>query len=83
MEISIINRRGLRFSNELDQKWGIALGRNTKPYSESSFWPYITRRESSFTGLTPPLSAIADETANTNPITTNYINNFSLFFPPS
>ena len=40
--------KSLRFSKDLDQKWGIALGRSIKRKDESSFWPYITRRKSSF-----------------------------------
>ena len=36
--------RSLRFSASDTQTWGIALGRIVPRNSETSFWPYITRR---------------------------------------
>ena len=40
--------KSLRFSKDEVQQWGIALGRSINRKSETSFWPYITRRQSSF-----------------------------------
>jgi hypothetical protein len=40
--------KSLRFPEQEKQTWGIALGRSIVRNNESSYWPYITRRESSF-----------------------------------
>jgi hypothetical protein len=36
--------RSLRFPNETQQFWGVALGRLILRKNELSFWPYVTRR---------------------------------------
>jgi len=40
--------KSLRFRNALEQQWGVALGRIIPRATETSFWPYITRRINSF-----------------------------------
>ncbi|MEO8097027.1 MAG: DUF5916 domain-containing protein [Acidobacteriota bacterium] len=40
--------KSLRFLNEESQTWGIALGRSITRANERAFWPYITRRQTSF-----------------------------------
>ena len=40
--------KNLRFSNAVDQTWGIALGRYIPANSESSYWPYLTSRVNGF-----------------------------------
>ncbi len=40
--------RSLRFPDAPSQTWGIALGRIVPQRNETAFWPYITRRISSF-----------------------------------
>lgn len=40
--------KSLRFSKDLEQKWGVALGRKIERSNESAFWPFITSRQSSF-----------------------------------
>ena len=40
--------KSLRFSSADKQRWGIALGRTIVRNSENSFWPFITKRQSSF-----------------------------------
>lgn len=40
--------KSLRFKNEREQTWGIALGRIITRSNETSFWPSITRRIASF-----------------------------------
>ena len=40
--------KSLRFKNEREQTWGIALGRTITRSNETTFWPFITRRIASF-----------------------------------
>ena len=40
--------KSIRFPKEEKQTWGIALGRTIDRKNESSYWPFITRSESSF-----------------------------------
>ena len=40
--------KSLRFSNQPTQTWGIAVARTVPRFNEEAFWPYITRRISSF-----------------------------------
>jgi opacity protein-like surface antigen len=36
--------KSLRFSNQSEQTWGIAVARSITRANETSFWPYVTRR---------------------------------------
>jgi len=40
--------KSLRFSNQPNQTWGVAVARTVPRFNEEAFWPYITRRISSF-----------------------------------
>ena len=40
--------KSLRFSAEDVQTWGIGLFRSIPAHNESSFWPYVTQKESGF-----------------------------------
>jgi hypothetical protein len=40
--------KSLRFSNDANQTWGVALGRYIPRNSEYSYWPYITSRIEGF-----------------------------------
>lgn len=39
--------KSLRFSDQPQQEWGIALARAIRRNNETSFWPYVTRRMAS------------------------------------
>jgi hypothetical protein len=36
--------RSLRFANESEQTWGIALGRTIRRNNEESYWPHLTKK---------------------------------------
>ncbi len=45
--------RSLRFANEPDQTWGIALGRSIRRNNEESYWPHVTK---TIRGFVPQLA---------------------------
>jgi hypothetical protein len=52
--------KSLRFPQEPEQKWGIALGRFLPQNQEGSFWPYITNRIEGFAPQMATLEGVTE-----------------------
>lgn len=52
--------RSLRFPNTEKQTWGLALARSITRNNETSFWPYITRRNQSFSQQLAVMEGLED-----------------------
>jgi hypothetical protein len=66
--------RSLRFANESDQTWGIALGRSIRRNNEESYWPHVTK---TIRGFVPQLGD-AQGLARISPARNLQVNPYSM-----
>ena len=58
--------KSLRFANQPDQRWGLALIRAIRRNNETSFWPYLTRRISGMGQQLATATGISDVSPGRN-----------------
>jgi hypothetical protein len=66
--------RSLRFSDESEQTWGIALGRSIRRNNEESYWPHVTKK---IRGFVPQLGD-AQGLAQISPARNVQVNPYSM-----
>ena len=58
--------KSLRFSNQAEQAWRIALARGIRRTNETAFWPYMTRRIASMGQQLAPATGVRDVSPGRN-----------------